>query len=227
MSEILIAAAALMLVGGGVYIASRGRSAGAPSAQPVRNFFDEQLAALDDLFSITPSQGAGFDRQPDPAPTRQPDTGFVPGGGVLDPDPEPDPFAAYKNLTRDQDILARTLWGEARGEGTRGMHAVANVIMNRVNDPNRWPNSAAEVCLQPWQFSMWNEGEPNRAKALAVNYLNRQFRDAVDIAKRAVAGQLPDITGGANHYHTKAVDPSWNRKMRRTAEIGAHIFMVG
>ena len=32
---------------------------------------------------------------------------------------------------KDIDVLARTLWGEARGEGVRGMHAVANVIMRR------------------------------------------------------------------------------------------------
>ena len=30
------------------------------------------------------------------------------------------------------DYMARTAWGEARGEGTTGMQAVINVIMNRV-----------------------------------------------------------------------------------------------
>ena len=30
------------------------------------------------------------------------------------------------------DLLARTIWGEARGDGYTGMKAVANVIMNRV-----------------------------------------------------------------------------------------------
>lgn len=29
------------------------------------------------------------------------------------------------------DVVARTIWGEARGEGANGMQAVANVIMNR------------------------------------------------------------------------------------------------
>lgn len=29
------------------------------------------------------------------------------------------------------DILARTLWGEGRSEGARGMHAICNVILNR------------------------------------------------------------------------------------------------
>ena len=33
----------------------------------------------------------------------------------------------------DQEVLARTLWGEARGEGPEGMTAVACTIMNRVN----------------------------------------------------------------------------------------------
>ena len=38
--------------------------------------------------------------------------------------------AFIKNL--EIDVLARTLWGEARGEGTAGMQAVASVILNRV-----------------------------------------------------------------------------------------------
>jgi len=35
---------------------------------------------------------------------------------------------------RDRDILARTLYGEARGGGFAGQVAVACVIRNRVND---------------------------------------------------------------------------------------------
>ena len=31
----------------------------------------------------------------------------------------------------DKITLARTIWGEARGEGYSGMQSVANVIMNR------------------------------------------------------------------------------------------------
>ena len=30
-----------------------------------------------------------------------------------------------------QGVLARTLWAEARSQGSEGMHAVANVILNR------------------------------------------------------------------------------------------------
>jgi spore germination cell wall hydrolase CwlJ-like protein len=35
---------------------------------------------------------------------------------------------------KDRDILARTLWGEARGELLAGQIAVAWTIRNRVND---------------------------------------------------------------------------------------------
>ena len=35
---------------------------------------------------------------------------------------------------KDRDILGRTLWGEARGEGFAGQVAVACVIRNRVNE---------------------------------------------------------------------------------------------
>ena len=33
------------------------------------------------------------------------------------------------------DVLARTLWAEARGEGQAGMEAVACVILNRAAHP--------------------------------------------------------------------------------------------
>lgn len=39
---------------------------------------------------------------------------------------------ALTNRDEQIDIMARTAWGEARGEGQSGMQAVLNVIMNRV-----------------------------------------------------------------------------------------------
>ena len=43
------------------------------------------------------------------------------------------------NLT-DTEVFAKTLWGEARGEGIIGMLAVACVIKNRINRPGWWGN---------------------------------------------------------------------------------------
>lgn len=134
---------------------------------------------------------------------------------------------------RDIDTLARTLWGEARGEGVQGMHAVANVIMNRHRlrkYGQGWPSfgpvgaSVADICRAPWQFSAWNPNDPNRAKLLTVDETDITFRHAKQIAAAAVRGELPDITGGADHYHTKAVAPSWSEGQKPVAQIGGHKF---
>ena len=45
----------------------------------------------------------------------------------------------YRKL--EIDTLARTIWGEARGEGSAGMQAVANVVMNRAAIGGWWGNN--------------------------------------------------------------------------------------
>ena len=65
---------------------------------------------------------------------------------------------------KDRDILARTLWGEARGEGAAGQIAVAWTIRNRVFDGKTnswWGEGYAGVCQKPYQFSCWNKTDPN------------------------------------------------------------------
>src|SRR5215472_638442 len=115
------------------------------------------------------------------------------------------------------DYLARTIWGEARGEGRSGMEAVASVIMTRVADPRRWPSDVRSVVTQPWQFSAWNRSDVNRPQMLAVTERDAQFRIAREIAERALSGTLADRTGGANHFHTHSVNPSWSRGVRPVA----------
>lgn len=111
----------------------------------------------------------------------------------------------------DLDILARTLWGEARSEGRKGMEAVASVIMNRLGRPGWWSrqrgdgiadDTIAAVCLDPWQFSAWNRNDPNRAKMLAVTEKDAAFSLAKEVAAQAIASTFPDPTGGACHYKT-------------------------
>src|SRR5690349_15270839 len=66
----------------------------------------------------------------------------------------------------ETDVLARTLWGEARGEGETGMQAVASVVLNRVALAQErgkywWGNNIIQVCQKPYQFSCWNRSDPN------------------------------------------------------------------
>eukprot|EP00752_Nemacystus_decipiens_P015328 g13661.t1 len=108
------------------------------------------------------------------------------------------------------DVLARTIWGEARGEPTQGREAVAAVVLNRVAKAQArgghwWGDDVVGVCQAPWQFSCWNEGDPNREKLLAVDETDRAFRECLQIASRAVAGELADPTDGATHYHHERI----------------------
>lgn len=127
----------------------------------------------------------------------------------------------------DLEILARTLWGEARGEGKDGMEAVAATIMERVASP-KWPDSVAAVCLQPWQFSAWNKNDPNRAKLLTINEANLHYRTALSVAKDAMEGKLSTSVSGANHYFADWINPpSWARSMDFVGKVGKHNFYRG
>lgn len=123
-----------------------------------------------------------------------------------------------------REVVARTLWGEARGEGRDGMIAVACVIRNRFTHPRWWGATPTAVCLKPWQFSCWLEGDPNRSKMLAVTEGDRAFRFALEIADLLLAGKLADVTNAADHYHAEGVSPVWASGQQAVARIGKHVF---
>ena len=127
------------------------------------------------------------------------------------------------------DVLARTLWGEARGEGTAGMQAVANVVLNRVAVARErgsywWGNNIIQVCQKPYQFSCWNRSDPNFKKLQAVGESDLYFATALRLARRAVIGRLDDLTYGATHYHAAGISPYWAKNERPATTIGNHIF---
>ncbi|WP_039967753.1 cell wall hydrolase [Pseudomonas chlororaphis] len=131
---------------------------------------------------------------------------------------------------KDRDILARTLWGEARGEGLAGQIAVAWTIRNRVNDGKTkswWGEGYVGVCQAPYQFSCWNKNDPNfpflsGAKPIPAG----QFAQALRAADQVIAGAVPDPTDGATHYYatTMAKAPAWAAKAKQTVRIGQHVF---
>jgi len=127
------------------------------------------------------------------------------------------------------DTLARTIWGEARGETLQGKEAVANVILNRVKHAQRrgkfwWGNTLEEVCLKPYQFSCWNKNDLNYSKIISVKEDDPQFSVCLRIARRALNGVLADHTNGADHYHADSIMPSWADSRVPTIIIGRHLF---
>ncbi|MBF0269333.1 MAG: cell wall hydrolase [Alphaproteobacteria bacterium] len=128
------------------------------------------------------------------------------------------------------DILARTLWGEARGETKAGREAVASVVLNRIAYARQkggrywWGNDVVSVCLKPWQFSCWNANDPNRAKLEAVGVGNKIFDQCLRIARQAVDGELEDSVSGATHYHVDGLSPPWAKSREPVAKVGRHVF---
>jgi len=132
------------------------------------------------------------------------------------------------------DTLARTLWGEARGEGELGIEAVACVIANRVaiaekgRGPRMFGTGTFEsACRFPYQFSCWLPSDPNLEKLKSVTEDDRAFRVCMGIAEIAVSGNLEDITVSATHYHTKQIKPAWAAGKAPCATIGNHLFYRG
>ncbi|MDD9921598.1 MAG: cell wall hydrolase [Boseongicola sp.] len=119
--------------------------------------------------------------------------------------------------------LAEALYFEARGESVKGMIAVAEVILNRVDD-RRYPSSVCGVVNQGTgqkfrcQFTYTCDGRPETITE------KKAYELVGKVARVMMDGEPRSLTKGATHYHTKAVRPRWSRVFPRTATIGFHHF---
>lgn len=124
----------------------------------------------------------------------------------------------------DITAMAGTMWGESRNQKIEGQIAVAHVINNRVNKRSWYGSTIKEVCLKDWQFSCWNEDDPNRDKIIALNHGDRDYLQMVGIAYLITLDKIPDNTYGSTHYHTKTINPKWVENKKPIVVIGDHKF---
>ena len=114
--------------------------------------------------------------------------------------------------TSNVNLLARLIYGEARGEPYAGQVAVGAVVMNRVKSSS-FPNSISGVIYQSGAFDVVSDGQIN----LTPN----------STAKKAAQDALNgwDPTYGAIYYFNPATATNkwiWSRPM--TVTIGRHRF---
>jgi N-acetylmuramoyl-L-alanine amidase len=112
----------------------------------------------------------------------------------------------------DMLLLARTVYGEARGEPFIGQVAVAATILNRLEDP-RFPKTIPGIIFQPGAFTAVSDGQiwltPNQTALKAV-------QDALN-------GWDP--SGGSVYYFNPATATSgWIWSRPQIKRIGKHIF---
>lgn len=136
-------------------------------------------------------------------------------------------------MTRDIDILARTLYGEARGEyprtdgGLAALIAVANVVCNRASERTWYGTSVADVCLKPFQFSCWNKGDPNRALIESVKAeQDALFNICCKVSENVINRIWPDLTAASNHYYATSMStpPDWAKNQTPRFILGRHRF---
>lgn len=136
----------------------------------------------------------------------------------------------------DAQIVALTLYGEARSESLDGIVAVGAVIRNRAIDTrHRYGRDVREVCFKKWQFSCWWDGTANQGmvltalnRLLAADVPSHRWPEIHWMAEGIVNGVLVDNTRGATHYMTRDLlehhPPKWVASMEQRAIIGAHVF---
>ncbi len=114
--------------------------------------------------------------------------------------------------SNDLNLLARLVYGEARGEPYSGQVAVAAVVLNRVRSSS-FPNTVSGVIYQRGAFDVVSDGQIN----LTPN----------DTARKAAQDALNgwDPSYGAIYYFNPSTATNkwiWSRPM--TVTIGRHRF---
>lgn len=123
------------------------------------------------------------------------------------------------------DVMARTIYGEARGEPDLGKIAVGWVIQNRLALNTWYGNTVSAVCLKPYQFSCWNLGNPNLPKLRAATEADSHFAKCRDASIKVLSSDVQDPTNGATHYHAAYIKPPpWTIGAKFTVRIGNHLF---
>lgn len=140
---------------------------------------------------------------------------------TLPPDAQDEILA---QLIAEHRCLSEALYYEARGEGARGQQAVAEVVFRRMNAGSYGRSICAVVyegSRRPGcQFSFTCDGALHRPRDASAWERSEQL--AAQILTGAV--RLRNTTGDATYYHAVSVFPYWAPKLRRTAQIGNHIF---
>lgn len=140
--------------------------------------------------------------------------------------PATDFTAQHTYSEREQWCLSTGIYFEARGESYRGQVAVAQVIMNRVED-HRYPDTICGVVYQnqhrrnACQFSFACDGVTNVNRTPEVAAWQRAQEITQTVLNEEI--YLAEV-GDATHYHATYVRPHWARNMDRVSQIGLHIF---
>ena len=111
-------------------------------------------------------------------------------------------------------LLARCIYGEARGESYTGQVAVGAVVLNRVKS-SQFPNTISGVIYQKGAFTAVDDGQIN----LTPN------QTAINAAQDAMNGWDPTY-GCLYYYNPATATSSWIFSRQTVTTIGKHVFAI-
>ncbi len=114
----------------------------------------------------------------------------------------------------DVNLLARLIYGEARGESYVGQVAVGAVVMNRIKSAS-FPNTMSGVIYQRYAFTAVDDGQIN----LTPN------ATAKKAAQDAMNGWDPTY-GALYYYNPVTATSAWIFSRQTTVTIGRHVFAI-
>ena len=114
------------------------------------------------------------------------------------------------------DVIAKTLYAEARGEGRRGLEYVASVIYNRGKGD---AEKCVKACLKRKQFSCWN-GKSD----IKVNRNSKAWRICVELQEQIERGTFKPLTKAKHYYANTIKTPKWAQG-KQSVLIGNHYFV--
>jgi spore germination cell wall hydrolase CwlJ-like protein len=143
------------------------------------------------------------------------------------PNPAASPFAIAQSNAEDYakalNCLTAAVYYEAASESAEGQAAVAQVVLNRLRHP-LFPKTVCGVVFEGsslptgCQFTFTCDGSLDRTPSIVG------WKQASEIAERALHGYVMKSVGEATHYHTVWVVPYWQPTVVKLTQIGAHIF---
>lgn len=208
-----VAVSAVALSGASLAPLGLALFAGAAQAQPLPETTQVASAAPPLSVPATPRATQALVVE---QPGNAEDAGQIRNGGlrdVIDRSPTDTP-ARSRAVDAELTCLAKVVLHESGNQPRAGQLAVAQVVMNRVNDPRgRFGRTICGVVGQRGQFFNVNAYNP---------YRDVRWLQALEVARQARDGNADQVMEGALFFHAAYAAPFRGRV--RVGRIAGHVF---
>jgi spore germination cell wall hydrolase CwlJ-like protein len=161
-----------------------------------------------------PAEALAVEQPADPE-----DAGQIRNGGLRDlvatPDTDASVLARSQVVDAELTCLAKVVVHEAGNQPRAGQLAVAQVVMNRVNDPRgRFGRTICGVVGQRGQFFNVNAYNPRH---------DTRWFQALEVSRQARDGSAAPVMEGALFFHAASANMTF-RGRTRVGRLAGHVF---